>query len=50
MKQVVRFIEVYGEENVESEEIDPKGFSCFEEGKDKMFGIWVRKKALPNSK
>ena len=46
MKLVVRFIEVYGEENVESEEIDPKGFSCFEGGKEKILGIWVKGKRL----
>ena len=38
-----QFREVYGEENVETEEIDPKGFTCFEKGKEKMFRIWVKK-------
>ena len=37
-----QFREVYGEENVETEEIDPKGFTCFEKGKEKMFRIWVK--------
>jgi hypothetical protein len=34
--------EVYGEENVEIEEIDSRGFSYFEKGNEKMFRIWVR--------
>ena len=37
-----QFREVYGEENVETEEIDPKGFTCFEKVKEKMFRIWVK--------
>jgi hypothetical protein len=37
-----QFREVYGEENVETEEIDPKGFRCFEKGNEKMFRIWVK--------
>ena len=37
-----QYREVYGENNVEIEEIDSKGFSCFENGKEKMFRIWVR--------
>jgi len=39
---LAQFREVYGEENVETEEIDPKGFICFEKGSEKMFRIWVR--------
>ncbi len=35
---------VYGEKNVETEEIDAKGFSCFEIGKEKMLRIWVKEK------
>ena len=34
--------EVYGEENVETEEIDPTGFKCFEEGDEKLYRIWAR--------
>jgi hypothetical protein len=41
-----QFIEIYGEENVKTEEIDPAGFSCYEDGKEKMFKIWVREKNL----
>ena len=39
-----QFIEIYGEENVETEEIDSEGFSCYEDDKEKMFRIWVREK------
>ncbi|MFC2059832.1 hypothetical protein ACFLTZ_01905 [Chloroflexota bacterium] len=34
--------EIYGEENVEVEEIDPTGFKCFEEGDEKIYRIWAR--------
>jgi len=34
--------EVYGAENLETEEIDSTGFKCFEEGSEKMYRIWVR--------
>lgn len=37
-----QYMEVYGEENVEIEEIDPKGFCCFEQGMEKMFRIWIK--------
>ena len=37
-----QYQEVYGEKNVEIEEIDSTGFSCFERGKEKMVRIWVR--------
>lgn len=39
-----QYKEVYGNENVEVEEIDPTGFSCFEKGKEKMYRIWVKEK------
>lgn len=39
-----QYREVYGEKDVEIEEIDSKGFSCFEIGKEKMFRIWVKEK------
>ena len=39
-----QYREVYGEKAVEIEEIDSKGFSCFEIGKEKMFRIWVKEK------
>lgn len=38
-------IELCGEENVEVEEIDSRGFKCFEEGGEKMYRIWVKKSA-----
>jgi len=34
--------EIYGKENVETEEIDSAGFKCFEEGHEKMQRIWVK--------
>jgi len=37
-----QYREIYGEEKVEIEEIDPKGFSCFIKGNEKMFRIWVK--------
>jgi len=37
-----QYREVYGEENVEIEEVDSKGFGCFEKGNEKMYRIWVR--------
>ena len=37
--------ELCGEENVEVEEIDSRGFKCFEEGGEKMYRIWVKKSA-----
>lgn len=37
-----QYKEVYGEECVETEEVDSCGFSCFEIGKEKMFRIWVK--------
>ncbi len=38
-------VELCGKENVEVEEIDPRGFKCFEEGGEKMYRIWVKKSA-----
>jgi hypothetical protein len=37
--------EIYGRENVETEEMDPTGFKCFEEGEEKMYRIWVKESA-----
>jgi len=34
--------ELRGEENVEIEEVDSRGFLCFEEGGEKLYRIWVR--------
>lgn len=35
-------IELCGKDNVEVEEVDSKGFQCFEEAGEKMYRIWVR--------
>jgi hypothetical protein len=37
-----QFIEIKGEENVKTEEIDSRGFQCFEQSGEKMQRIWVR--------
>jgi hypothetical protein len=37
-----QFIELKGEDNVRIEEIDSRGFQCFEESGEKMCRIWVR--------
>ena len=34
--------EIYGEENLEIEEVDPTGFKCFEEGGGSIYRIWAR--------
>jgi hypothetical protein len=39
-----QYKEVYGEKNVDTEEIDTKGFSCFEKGNERMYRIWVKEK------
>ncbi len=39
-----QYIEIYGEKDVEIEEVDTSGYSCFEMGKEKMFRIWVKEK------
>ena len=37
-----QFVELKGEENVQVEEIDSRGFQCFEESGEKMCRIWVQ--------
>lgn len=37
-----QFLELYGEDNIEVEEMDPKGFQCYEAGGEKMYRIWAR--------
>ena len=37
-----QFIELKGEGNVRVEEIDSRGFQCFEESGEKMCRIWVK--------
>jgi hypothetical protein len=39
-----QYEEVYGEKNVEIEEIQSRGFSCFEIGNEKMYRIWVKER------
>jgi hypothetical protein len=35
-------LELCGKENVQVEEVDSKGFQCFEEAGEKMYRIWVK--------
>ena len=37
-----QFLELRGEENVEVEEADSRGFQCYEESGEKMYRIWVK--------
>jgi hypothetical protein len=37
-----QFIELKGEDNVRIEEIDSRGFQCFEESGERMCRIWVK--------
>lgn len=37
-----QYREVYGEENVQIEETDSTGFSCYQKGNEKMYRIWVK--------
>lgn len=37
-----QFIELYGDENVKTQEADSKGFQCYEQSGEKMYRIWVR--------
>ena len=37
-----QFVELKGEENVEVEEADSRGFRCYEESGEKMYRIWVK--------
>jgi hypothetical protein len=39
-----QYREVYGEKYVDIEEVDSRGFSCFEKGHEKMYRIWVNEK------
>lgn len=38
-------IELCGRENVEVEEADPKGLQCYEQGREKVYRIWVKRSA-----
>ena len=37
-----QFVELKGEENVQVEEIDSRGFQCSEESGEKMYRIWIK--------
>ena len=37
-----QFMELKGEENVEVEKANSRGFQCYEESGEKMYRIWVR--------
>lgn len=37
-----QFLELWGEDSVEVEEADSRGFQCYEESGEKMYRIWVR--------
>jgi len=37
-----QFLELRGEENVEVEEADSRGFQCYEESGEKIYRIWVK--------
>ena len=37
-----QYKEIYGEENIEIEEVKSNGFKCFEEGGEKIYRIWAR--------
>ncbi|MFW6126266.1 MAG: hypothetical protein ACOC58_04095 [Chloroflexota bacterium] len=39
---LAQVIELCGEENVETEEVDSRGFQCFEQSGEKLYRIWVR--------
>ena len=37
-----QFVELKGEENIEVEETDSRGFQCYEESGENMYRIWVK--------
>jgi hypothetical protein len=37
-----QFKEIYREENLAVEEEDPTGFTCFEQGGETMYSIWLK--------
>lgn len=39
-----QFREIYGEDSLEIEEIEPSGLACYERGGEKMYRIWVRER------
>ena len=43
-----QFVELNGEENVQTEEADATGFECYEESGEKMYRIWVKETETKN--
>lgn len=43
-------LELRGEDNIEVQEIDSRGFQCYEEGGEKMYRIWVKEGNLEQNK
>lgn len=37
-----QFLELRGEDDVQVEEVDSRGFQCYEEGGEKMYRIWIK--------
>jgi len=37
-----QLLELCGEDNIKVEEIDSRGFQCYEEGGEKLYRIWVK--------
>ena len=37
-----QFLELWGEDKVEVEEADSRGFQCYEDSGEKMYRIWLR--------
>ena len=37
-----QFVELKGEENIEVEETDSRGFQCYEESGENMYRIWIK--------
>jgi hypothetical protein len=37
-----QFLELRGEDDVQVEEINSRGFQCYEEGGEKLYRIWVK--------
>ena len=41
---LAQYKEIYGKENVAVEEAATSDFSCYKDGKEKMYSIWVKEK------
>ncbi len=44
-----QIIELKGQENVQIEEVDSRGFQCFEESGEKMYRIWIKNNDTNNN-